>query len=91
MATLEKLKTGLFHILEQATDENCRIKKGVALVDLVDQINEFLAENGACFRIGELSSNPYRDTDFHRAVAFDEGKYSVFHTIFTLREILNNG
>ncbi len=51
-----------------------------------DEWLAYLDSEGVVIKGGNLSPNPYRDVDFHLAVAFDEGKYSVFNSLEPLIE-----
>ena len=54
-----------------------------------DKLLEYLTEQGVVIQVKrEIGKNPYRDTDFHLSVAFDEGKYSLFNAGYVATEPL---
>ena len=56
IANWSELEQGIFHILEEDTDEHYQIRKGIALWEITKQITKLLKDKG--ITIGEPGKRP---------------------------------
>ena len=75
MTKQEEIKEGILGIIDED------IRRPMTAIKFIESLLSCLDSRGAVIKGGNLSPNPYRDVDFHLAVAFDEGKYSAFNSL----------
>ena len=86
MTIQEEIREGLMSNLMDLVSEMGGVE-APPYTHTAKEILKYLDEKGGGIKVvDKMRPNPYRDTDFHLAVAFDEGKYSVFNATERLVE-----